>query len=46
MKAGDLAGGAPGEMDALNKKFVELHLKMDTPEIIAMWAEDGVDLMQ
>src|SRR6266705_3669829 len=45
MKAGDLAGGARGEIDAFNKKFVELHLKMDTPGIMAMWAEDGVDLM-
>lgn len=35
-----------GEIDAFNKKFAELHLKMDTPGIMAMWAEDGVDLMQ
>jgi ketosteroid isomerase-like protein len=34
------------EIDAFNKKFAELHLKMDTPGIMAMWAEDGVDLMQ
>jgi len=34
------------EIDAFNKKFTELHLKMDTPGIMAMWAEDGVDLMQ
>jgi len=34
------------EIDAFNKKFLELHLKMDTPGIMAMWAEDGVDLMQ
>lgn len=33
------------ELEAFNKKFVELHLKMDTPGILAMWAEDGVDLM-
>ena len=37
---------ARSEIDAFNKKFVELHLKMDTPGIMAMWAEDGVDLMQ
>jgi ketosteroid isomerase-like protein len=37
---------ARSEMDAFNKKFAELHLKMDTPGIMAMWAEDGVDLMQ
>jgi ketosteroid isomerase-like protein len=35
-----------GEIDAFNNKFLELHLKMDTPGIMAMWAEDGVDLMQ
>ena len=34
------------KIDAFNKKFAELHLKMDTPGIMAMWAEDGVDLMQ
>ena len=34
------------EIEAFNKKFLELHLKMDTPGIMAMWAEDGVDLMQ
>jgi len=34
------------EIDAFNKKFTELHLKMDTPGIMAMWADDGVDLMQ
>ena len=41
-------GNADGrsEIDAFNKKFVELHLKMDTPGIMAIWAEDGVDLMQ
>lgn len=37
---------ARSEIDAFNKKFTELHLKMDTPGIMAMWAEDGVDLMQ
>jgi uncharacterized protein (TIGR02246 family) len=37
---------ARSEIEAFNKKFLELHLKMDTPGIMAMWAEDGVDLMQ
>ena len=37
---------ARSEIDAFNKKFAELHLRMDTPGIMAMWAEDGVDLMQ
>lgn len=38
--------GARSEIDRFNKKFVELHLKMDTPGTMAMWSEDGVDLMQ
>ena len=33
------------EIDAFNKRYVELHLKMDTQTILALWAEDGVDLM-
>ena len=33
------------EIAAFNKRYVELHLKMDTPGILALWAEDGVDLM-
>jgi len=37
---------ARNEIDAFNRKLTELHLKMDTPGIMAMWAEDGVDLMQ
>jgi len=44
--AGDSEGDARSEIDAFNKKFVELHLRMDTPGIMALWAEDGVDLMQ
>jgi uncharacterized protein (TIGR02246 family) len=46
MKAGDSNGAGRKEIDAFNKRFVELHLKMDTPGIMAMWTEDGVDLMQ
>lgn len=46
MSARDANADARGEIDAFNKKFLELHLKMDTPGIMAMWAEDGVDLMQ
>jgi hypothetical protein len=46
VKVGDSEGDARSEIDAFNKKFVELHLKMDTPGIMALWAEDGVDLMQ
>ncbi len=33
------------EIDAFNKRYVELHLKMDTARILAQWSEDGVDLM-
>lgn len=46
--ASALAGGgasAREEIDAFNKQYVELHLKMDTAGIFATWAEDGVDLM-
>jgi ketosteroid isomerase-like protein len=46
MKAGDSNSTGTKEIEAFNKKFVELHLKMDTPGIMAMWTEDGVDLMQ
>ena len=41
-------GGAASsreEIDAFNKRYVELHLKMDTAGIFATWAEDGVSLM-
>ena len=55
--AGALAGqqaGAPRtpltnerrtEIEAFNAKFLEAHLKMDTPAILGMWAEDGVSLL-
>jgi uncharacterized protein (TIGR02246 family) len=33
------------EIEAFNKRYVELHLKMDTAGVLALWAEDGVDLM-
>jgi uncharacterized protein (TIGR02246 family) len=36
---------AKDEVDAFNKRYVELHLKMDTAGIFATWAEDGVSLM-
>lgn len=45
MSARDASVEARSEIDAFNKKFTELHLKMDTPGIMAMWADDGVDLM-
>lgn len=46
MAADDSKDGGRKEIAAFNAKFVDLHLKMDTPGIMAMWAEDGVDLMQ
>src|SRR5271154_5810089 len=33
------------EIDAFNQRYSDLHLKMDTAGILALWAEDGVDLM-
>jgi uncharacterized protein (TIGR02246 family) len=33
------------EIETFNKRYVELHLKMDTQGILALWEEDGVDLM-
>jgi uncharacterized protein (TIGR02246 family) len=33
------------EIDAFNKRYVELHLRMDTAGIFGTWAEDGVSLM-
>ncbi len=31
--------------EAFKKRYLELHEKMDTSGILALWAEDGVDLM-
>jgi len=48
MAAGAFGGRAAGgkeEIDAFNKRYVEMHLKMDTAGIFATWAEDGVSLM-
>ena len=46
LNARDSNQDARNEIEAFNQKFLDLHLKMDTPGIMAMWAEDGVDLMQ
>jgi ketosteroid isomerase-like protein len=51
--AGAVAGEALGggtvskrdEIEAFNKRYVELHVKMDSAGIFATWADDGVDLM-
>ncbi|HYT24777.1 MAG TPA: hypothetical protein VEW05_31625 [Candidatus Polarisedimenticolia bacterium] len=45
MKARTAEDAGQKEIEAFNKRCVELHLKMDTPGILALWAEDGVDLM-
>ncbi len=45
MKARTAADTGRKEIEAFNKGYVELHLKMDTAGILALWAEDGVDLM-
>jgi ketosteroid isomerase-like protein len=39
------AGSAKDEIDAFNKRYVEMHLRMNTAGIFATWAEDGVSLM-
>lgn len=33
------------EIQAFNQKFINAHLRMDNPAIIAMWADDGVSLL-
>ena len=38
-------GSSREEIDAFNKRYVEIHLKMNTPAIFGTWAEDGVSLM-
>jgi uncharacterized protein (TIGR02246 family) len=45
MKARTTEDTGQKDIEAFNKRYVELHLKMDTPGILALWAEDGVDLM-
>ena len=45
MKALSAEDAGRKEIEAFNQRYVELHLKMDTPGILALWEEDGVDLM-
>lgn len=33
------------EIETFNKHYLELHQKMDPAGVLALWAEDGVDLM-
>jgi uncharacterized protein (TIGR02246 family) len=39
------AANRKDELEKFNNHFRELHLKMDTAGIFALWADDGVDLM-
>lgn len=34
------------EIDRFNQELIQLHLRMDQAGIMALWADDGVDLMQ
>ena len=45
MKARTAEDAGRKEIEAFNKRYVELHLTMDTAGILGLWAEDGVDLM-
>ena len=45
MGARDSNRDAQREIETFNQIYVELNLKMDTAGILALWAEDGVDLM-
>jgi len=45
MKARTAEDAGRKEIETFNKRYVELHLKMDTQGILALWEEDGVDLM-
>jgi uncharacterized protein (TIGR02246 family) len=45
VKAAGSDGEGQKEIEAFNKRYLELHLKMDTAGILALWEEDGVDLM-
>jgi len=45
MKARSAEDAGRKEIEEFNKRYVGLHLKMDTAGILALWAEDGVDLM-
>jgi ketosteroid isomerase-like protein len=39
------AASRKDELEKFNNHFRELHLKMDTAGIFALWEDDGVDLM-
>ena len=39
------AADPKAEILAFNEKFINAHLRMDNPAIIALWADDGVSLL-
>jgi uncharacterized protein (TIGR02246 family) len=39
------ASDIKSEIQAFNRKFINAHLRMDNPAIIALWADDGVSLL-
>ncbi len=43
-RAGQVISGR-AEIEAFNKKYIDAHLRMDTPMILSFWAEDGVSLL-
>jgi uncharacterized protein (TIGR02246 family) len=45
MAARNSAADGRAEIEKFNENYRQLHLKMDTAGIFALWAEDGVDLM-
>jgi uncharacterized protein (TIGR02246 family) len=42
--AGQASSGR-AEIEAFNKRYIDAHLRMDTPMILSFWAEDGVSLL-
>jgi ketosteroid isomerase-like protein len=39
------SAGAKEQIEKFNQHYRDLHFKMDTPGIFALWEDDGVDLM-
>jgi ketosteroid isomerase-like protein len=45
MGAAGQASSGRAEIETFNQKFIDAHLRMDTPAVLLMWAEDGVSLL-
>lgn len=45
MGAAAQASSGRAEIEAFNQKFIDAHLRMDTPAVLSMWADDGVSLL-